>query len=317
VADLYHAPMATRQRSSATLRRGRQGTYSIVARDPASGELGVAVQSHWFSVGPLVPWALPGVGAVATQANVEVAYGHRALSLLAEGLGAQEALSRLIAADDGADGRQVAVVDSAGGVAAHTGSACMPEAGHATGDGVSCQANIMADRRVWGAMLETYEAATGSLTDKLLDALDAAEAAGGDLRGRQSAAILVVPASGDPWESTVSLRVEDHPEPLVELRRLVRLHDAYVIAGDGDACVNEGRYDDASRKYVEAAKLAPDNHELRFWAGLGTAQLGDVDAGVALVREAIAIQPGWTQLIERLTDEALPSVGVVRERLAG
>lgn len=297
------------------MRRARQGTYSIVARDAASGALGVAVQSHWFSVGPLVPWARAGVGAAATQSNVEVSYGPRSLDLLAEGLSATEALQRLVGADPGADGRQVAVVDRHGGVAAHTGAGCMPEAGHAIGDGVSCQANVMADRRVWGAMLETFTAASGSLTSRLLDALDAAESVGGDVRGRQSAAILVVPQSGDPWDSMVSLRVEDHPEPLEELRRLCNLHDAYVVAGDADALVNEARHDEAAVLYKRAAELAPDNHELRFWSGLAAAHTGDVDGGVAQVRQAIEVQPGWAVLLGRLTAEAAPAAEVVRQRL--
>ena len=172
-------------------------TYSIVARDRDTGELGVAVQSHWFSVGSLVTWARPGIGAVATQANVDPGYGPRALDLLAAGTPAPAALAELLAADPGRESRQVAVVDGAGGVAAHTGTACMAFAGHVTGAGVSCQANIMASERVWPAMLEAFTAATGSLGERLLDALDAAEREGGDLRGRQSAAILVVPLEGE------------------------------------------------------------------------------------------------------------------------
>ncbi|HEY4277207.1 MAG TPA: DUF1028 domain-containing protein [Conexibacter sp.] len=307
--------MAIANGASETIRRARAGTYSIVARDAASGELGVAVQSHWFSVGPIVPWAVPGVGAVATQANVDVSYGPRALALLAEGRDASEALAQLLAEDPGAAGRQVAVVDAAGGVAAHTGSSCMPAAGHATGDGVSCQANIMASDAVWGAMLAAFNQHEGRLRDRLLAALDAAEAAGGDIRGRQSAAILVVPAAGQPWESVVSLRVEDHPEPLEELRRLCTLHDAYVLAGDADALVNEGRHDEAAALYRRAAAAAPGNHELLFWAGLGAAQLGDVNAGVAQVREAIAAQPGWGELIGQLPDDVMPSLATVRAQL--
>ena len=196
-------------------------TYSIVARDPGTGELGVAVQSHWFGVGSIVPWARPGVGAVATQANAEAAYGPRALALIEAGAGAEQALTRLLAEDPGAAGRQVAVLDAAGAVAVHTGDGCIPFAGHVTGEGVSCQANIMVTEAVWPAMLDAFESASGALTLRLLAALDAAEAVGGDLRGRQSAAILVVPAEGESWETVVSLRVEDDPEPLAELRRLV------------------------------------------------------------------------------------------------
>ncbi|HEY3727644.1 MAG TPA: DUF1028 domain-containing protein [Solirubrobacteraceae bacterium] len=290
-------------------------TYSIVARDADSGELGVAVQSHWFSVGPLVPWARPGVGAVATQANIEVSYGPRMLDLLAEGVGVEAALARLIDEDPGAAGRQVAVVDARGVVAAFTGASCMAAAGHVTGDGVSCQANIMASEAVWPAMLDAYCTGPGPLAARLLAALDAAEAAGGDLRGRQSAAILVVPGAGDPWETVVSLRVEDHPDPLVELRRLVDLHGAYRVAGQADELVNEGRHDEASRLYVRAHELAPDNAELRFWAGLGRAALGDLDAGLRDVQAAIATEPGWAELLGRLPAEVAPSAAAVRARL--
>jgi uncharacterized Ntn-hydrolase superfamily protein len=290
-------------------------TYSIVARDPQTGELGVAVQSHWFAVGPLVPWATPGVGAVATQANVEVAHGPHALALLSDGLDARSALERLIGGDPGAAGRQLAIVDAAGGVAAHTGSSCMPDAGHVTGDGVSCQANIMASPEVWPAMLRAFEATGGSLVVRLLAALDAAESEGGDVRGRQSAALLVVPAEGEWWETKLSLRVDDHPEPLVELKRLVALQEAYELAGRADALVNEGEHDAAARLYAQASELAPDSHELLFWAGLGAAQSGQLDAAVARVRRAIAMQPGWARLLVRLPADVAPSAAAVLERL--
>ncbi len=286
-------------------------TYSIVARDPSSGQLGVAVQSHWFSVGPIVPWAQAGVGAVATQANAEVSYGPQGLELLGQGLGAREALDRLLAADPGASGRQVAIVDAHGSVATHTGSLCIPFAGHATGDAVSCQANIMASERVWPAMLEAFNSASGALAARLMAALDAGELAGGDLRGRQSAAILVVPPRGTHWQAIVSLRVEDHPEPLAELRRLLRLHEAYELAGRADELVNEGQHDEAASLYRRAGELAPDNHELRFWAGLGAAQAGDVDSGVADVVAAIEQQPGWRELLGRLPADVAPAASVV------
>ena len=301
---------------SLTGARARPGTYSIVARDEASGELGVAVQSHWFSVGPIVPWAAAGVGAVATQANAEVTYGPRGLALLAEGASAPEALAALVAQDAGAAGRQVAVVDARGGVAAHTGAECMAHAGHITGPGVSCQANIMASDAVWPSMLSAFESSDGApLAARLLGALDAAEAAGGDVRGRQSAAILVVPGSGEPWDSVVSLRVEDDPEPLLELRRLAVLHEAYVLAGEADALVNDKRHDEAAVLYQRALELAPESHELRFWAGLAAAQLGEVDAGATLVQTAIAEQPGWGELLPRLSPEVAPAGAAVLERL--
>ncbi len=298
-----------------TAARARQGTYSIVARDQGTGELGVAVQSHWFSVGPIVPWARAGIGAVATQANAEVSYGPLGLELLEQGARAPEALARLLESDPGAAARQVAIVDSAGAAAAHTGDQCMEFAGDCQGDGVSCQANIMASQTVWPAMLEAFSTTPGALTGRLLAALDAAERAGGDLRGRQSAAILVVPATGKPWDTVISLRVEDHPDPLPELARLVRLHDAYVLAGLGDQRVAAGDHDEAARLYLRASELAPESHELRFWAGLGAARAGDMDAAVRHVRAAIEAQPGWRELLGRLTAEQAPSAQAVLERL--
>ena len=286
-------------------------TYSIVARDPVSGELGVAVQSHWFSVGPIVPWARPGVGAIATQANAEVSYGPRGLDLLAGGLGAAEALGRLVAADALGASRQVAFVDRAGAVAAHTGTGCMAHAGDVQGDGVSCQANIMAAATVWPAMLAAYSATPGPLARRLLAALRAAEQEGGDLRGRQSAAMLVVPATGDRWETVVDLRVEDHPQPLDELDRLMRLQDAYRIASDGDAEAAAGDHDAAARLYRRAAELAPESDELRFWAGLGAAHAGDLTIAVDDVRAAIAVNAGWRELLGRLTPEQAPSAAAV------
>jgi uncharacterized Ntn-hydrolase superfamily protein len=292
-------------------------TYSIVARDIDTGELGVAVQSHWFSVGPIVPWARPGVGAVATQASAEVAYGPRGLDLLEAGLTAAQALERLVSGDPLAASRQVAIVDAAGTVAAHTGDACMAFAGDMQGPGVSCQANIMANAEVWSAMLGAYTAAPGSLSARLLTALNAAEATGGDLRGRQSAAILVVPASGEAWATVMSLRVEDHPEPLVELGRLAKLDEAYRIAGEGDERLAAGRHDEASALYRRACELAPESDELRFWAGLGAAQVGDMETALADVRAAVEAHGGWLELLRRLTPDLAPSAPAVLVALDG
>jgi uncharacterized Ntn-hydrolase superfamily protein len=293
----------------------RAGTYSIVARDPDTGEFGVAVQSHWFSVGALVPWARPGIGAVATQANVEVSYGPHALELLAAGAGAKEALARLVARDAGAATRQVAAVDSRGEVAVHTGPLCVPFAGHESGEACSCQGNLLASAEVWPAMLGAFRKSTGPLARRLLEALDAGERAGGDARGRQSAALLVVGPSGEPWQEVVSLRVEDHPAPLVELRRLLELHDAYALADTADGLVGEGRHAEASQLYERASTLVPDSHELAFWSGLGLAESGQMDAGLARVRKAIELHPGWREILERLPAEMAPAGETVRERL--
>lgn len=295
-------------------------TYSIVARGVGRDgleELGVAVQSHWFGVGSIVPWARAGVGAVATQANAEVAYGPLALDLLERGMSAPAALQRLLAEDPLAASRQVAIVDAHGEVAAHTGDACMAFAGDAQADGVSCQANIMANAEVWPAMLQAYTGAQGSLSARLLTALNVAEATGGDLRGRQSAAVLIVPATGDPWATAMSLRVEDHPDPLVELARLAKLDEAYRIAGEGDERLAEGRHDEASALYQRASELAPESDELHFWAGLGAAQVGDMDGALAHVRIAIEVHPGWLELLRRLTPELAPSAPAVLAALDG
>jgi uncharacterized Ntn-hydrolase superfamily protein len=292
----------------------RCGTYSIVARDSETGELGVGVQSHWFSVGPLVPWARPGVGAVATQANVKVSYGPRALDLLAAGATPKSALGRLTAADPSAHTRQVAIVDAEGGVAAHTGAMCIAFAGHVVSAGVSCQGNMLASDRVWPAMLEAFQASAGPLAVRLLAALDSAEGEGGDARGRQSAALLVVPAQGESWQRLVSLRVEDHPEPLAELRRLLQLHDAYALADEADGLAGAGRHREAADLYMKASELAPGNEELRFWAGLGIAH-GDLEAGVSYVREVIEEQPRWAKLLVRLPAAMAPTAAEVAKRL--
>lgn len=258
-------------------------TYSIVARDPATGELGVAVQSHYFAVGPVVPWLRPGFGAVATQAMVEVSYGPRMLDLLADGQRPDEALRTLIDADPGAPTRQVAAVDATGAVAVHTGERCIGEAGHRTGEGWSVQANMMTAATVPDAMAEAFTTTPGELAVRLLAALDAAEAAGGDIRGRQSAALVVV--SGDRtvpwWERAYDVRVDDHAEPLVELRRLVEMRRAYRT-GDADAAVMAA------------------NPELRFWAALQDAGRGDLDA--ARRRLDAIDDPGgrWRELLRRL-----------------
>src|SRR4051794_25056940 len=251
----------------------RRGTYSIVAHDPATGECGVAVQSHWFSVGGVVTWGRAGVGCVATQSIADPAYGPRLLDALAAGEAPQQALDRLVAADAQGAFRQVAVVDARGRVAVHTGERCIAHAGHQPGEGFSCQANMMATDRVPAAMAASFRGSSGPLLRRLVDALDAAEGAGGDARGRQSAAILVVPAEGEEWDR-VELRVEDHDEPLDELRRIVGVHEAYALATEGDDLTGQGDHAAAGAKYTEAAELLPDNHELIFWAGLAAAQAG-------------------------------------------
>jgi uncharacterized Ntn-hydrolase superfamily protein len=293
----------------------RRGTYSIVARDPKTGELGVAVQSHWFAVGPIVPWVRAGVGAVATQSIAEPAYGPRALDGLAGGARARDVLDGLVRDDELARFRQVAVVDAHGNAAAFTGEGCIAYAGHQEGHEFSAQANMMASPEVWPAMAHAFEAAAGPLARRLLAALHPAEARGGDARGRQSCALVVAPAHGGGWQHTVDLRVDDHPEPLAELDRLLDLSDAYALATEGDDLVGQGRHEEAGERYRSASALAPGNHELLFWAGLAAAQSGDLPTALERVREAIRLQPGWRELLGRLDAEIAPGAPAVREAL--
>jgi uncharacterized Ntn-hydrolase superfamily protein len=295
-------------------RSARRGTYSIVAREESSGELGVAVQSHWFGVGSVVAWARPGVGAVATQSIAEVAHGPNTLGHLADGLDPASAIAAVLREDELAGYRQLGAVDADGRVAAHTGEHCISHAGDRAGDGFTCQANMMAAATVPDAMAEAYRAHQGDLAERLLAALDAAEAAGGDVRGRQSAALLVVPATGEAWRTRFDVRVEDHGEPLAELRRLVRLARAYEMAGQADERLAEGAHAEATRLYIASAELAPEADELTFWAGLGVAG-EDVERGAELVRRAAARQPAWLTLLERLPAELAPTAEVVREAL--
>lgn len=293
----------------------RHGTYSIVAYDPETGEHGAAVHSHWFSVGSLCIWARPGVGAVATQSVVEPAHGPHGLDRMAAGAAAADALDALLAADALAAVRQVGMVDAGGRIAVHTGADCIPCAGHATGAHVSAQANMMARETVPAAMVAGFEAAEGDLADRLIVALEAAEDEGGDLRGRQSAALIVVPGQGEAWQGRFDLRVEDHQEPVTELRRLLLLARAYELAGQADELMASGRASEAGPLYERAAELAPDSHELLFWAGLAQAHAGDLERGMAAVRRAIELHPDWRTLLERLSPEFAPGGERVRREL--
>ncbi len=283
-------------------------TYSIVARDPATGELGVAVQSHYFSVGPIVPWAAAGVGAVATQSLVLVDYGPNGLELMRGGMTAQQALDSLLKADAHNEARQVAMVDAKGGVASYTGTGCIPDAGHQAGAQYSVQANLMASPSVWPAMAAAFEKAQGDLGERMLQALEAAQKEGGDIRGQQSAAILVVKAqpTGKPWKDWVyNLRVEDNPEPLKELRRLVRLQRAYNLNGQGDDFMAEKKSAEAMTAYEASAKLAPEVVELQFWAALTMYTNGRESEGLKLFREVFARERLWVDLIPRLAKVGL------------
>ena len=290
-------------------------TYSIVARDPATGELGVAVQSHWFSVGSTVPWAEPGVGAVATQSIADPSYGPNALDLLRAGAAAREALDALVRRDRQASVRQVLIADSHGRAAVHTGRRCIQFAGHESGRGFACAANMMRDEGVPQAMAHAYTTAIGGLPERLLAALDAAEAAGGDVRGHQSAAMIVVRSRDEQWHRSLDLRVEDSAFPLVELRRLTRLRQAYDLGERADELTGQRRTREAALLYRRAAEVAPENDELRFWGGLALVQLGEREAGLEAVRSAITANEGLAELLRRLSPEISPSAPSVREAL--
>jgi uncharacterized Ntn-hydrolase superfamily protein len=283
-------------------------TYSLVAFDPDTGEHGVVVQSNWFSVGSVVAWGEPGVGVVASQANPRPQYGPHGLDLMRAEKSAAEALAELTAVDRLEHERQVGMIDAQGRVAVHTGAACFPFCGHEVGEHHAALANLMASGDVWGAMSSTYMESSGSLTERLLDALDAGEAAGGDLRGRQSAAILVVPARGEAWERVVEVRVEDHPEPLNELRRLVRMDGAYKNMADAHLLVGGGDMDGAAAKFVGAWELCPEVTELRYWAGFGLIQQGEEERGAALLREILSTHEGWSTMLAKLTPADTPAL---------
>jgi uncharacterized Ntn-hydrolase superfamily protein len=287
-------------------------TYSIVARDPETGEMGVAVQSHWFSVGTLCPWAEAGVGAIATQSFVNVSFGPRGLDMLREGQTAQEVVQALLAEDEARDVRQLAVVDAQGTVAVHTGSKCIAATGHVTGRQFSAQANMMLNTDVWPAMAAAYEAASGPLAERLVVALGGAQAAGGDVRGRQSTALLVVRAAPaeQPWEGTVvDLRVDDHPEPVVEIARLLRVHRAYEHMNRGDLALEHGDVEGALDAYRTAESMFPDNLEMRYWHAICLANVGRVEEALPMFVSIFAQDPNWRALTERLPDVGVLEVG--------
>ena len=283
-------------------------TFSIVARDSATGDLGVAVQSHWFGVGPIVPWIEAGVGAVATQSFIDPSYGKLGLDLMRTGKSAPEALKALIAGDAASDVRQVAMIDAQGRVAAHTGAKDIQAAGHKVGVNYSVQANLMLNDSVWPAMSRAFEAARGDLADRMLAALDAAQAAGGDIRGRQSAALIVVSGkpTGKPWvDRTFDLRVDDNSEPLKELRRLVVLQRAYNHMNAGDLAVERKDNQGALREYSAAAALAPGNMEMVYWHAVALVNMGRVDESLPLFSRVFRAEKNWMTLTPRLAAAGL------------
>ena len=283
-------------------------TYSIVAFDEETGELGVAVQSHWFSVGFLVPWAKAGVGAVATQSFVKVDYGPEGLNRMKNGQSAEEALNSLLAEDEGEAVRQVAMIDVKGSVAAHTGTKCIYAAGHQIGKNYSVQANLMEKETVWPSMANAFERSNGDLAEKMMAALEAAEAEGGDIRGKQSAAMLIVSGNptGIPWKDVVmDIRVDDHAEPLKELKRLIRIHRAYQHANKGDHYLELEEIEKALVEYEKASEFYPENPELPYWSAVTLASKGNLDQALPIFREVFQKEPRLRILTPRLVNSGL------------
>jgi len=283
-------------------------TYSIIAFDEETGELGVAVQSHWFSVGFLVPWAKAGVGAVATQSFVKVDYGPEGLNRMEHGQSAEEALTSLLAEDDGEAVRQVAMIDVKGSVAAHTGTKCIYAAGHQIGKNYSVQANLMEKETVWPSMANAFERSNGDLAEKMMAALEAAETEGGDIRGKQSAAMLIVSGNptGIPWKDVVmDIRVDDHAEPLKELKRLIRVHRAYQHANKGDHYLEMEEIEKALVEYEKASEFYPENPELPYWSAVTLASKGNLDQALPIFREVFQREPRLRILTPRLVNSGL------------
>ncbi len=284
-------------------------TYSIVARDPQTGEMGLAVQSHWFSVGSIVAWGEAGVGVVATQSFVNPSFGQRGLELLKTGKTAQEVVDELIASDEGRDVRQLAIVDSKGNSASYTGAKCISEAGHFVGNGYSVQANMMLNNSVWGEMSKAFENSTGPLAERLVTALESAQNVGGDIRGQQSACLLVVKGNptGNLWEDRlIDLRVEDNPDPVDEIKRLLSVYRAYEHMNKGDLAVEKNDMKLAMEEYNAAMKMFPDNLEMKYWTAVTLANTGEFEKSLPMFKEIFSADKNWKELTKRL-----PSVGML------
>lgn len=299
--------LAATQNAIGAVQEPLVATYSIVAWDSVTGEFGAAVQSHYFRVADVI-WAEPGVGAVATQSFVDFSYGPLGLAMMRNGKPAPKALEGLLASDSTNLARQVAMIDRYGRVAAYTGPSCIDAAGHRIGIGYSCQANLMLKYTVWDAMAKAFEETSGPLAERMMSALEAAQREGGDIRGMQSAAILVVAGkpTGQVWrDRVIDLRVDDSPQPLKELRRLLDLNKAYRFVDKGDELVTEGRVDEAEVAYAEAAKLAPGNNEILFWEAMTLVQNGRVEKALPILKSVFKAEPIWKELVPRLVKPGL------------
>ena len=284
-------------------------TFSIVARDTATGQMAVGVQSHWFSVGTIVSWGRSGVGVVATQSFVNPAYGPNGLELMSQGSSADEALQILVEADRGRDYRQVAFLDAQGAVSAYTGSSCIASASHAMGDNYCVQANMMLNDDVVPAMSRAFvDHGDLPLAERVLRVLQAAQAAGGDIRGKQSAALLVVGPEvvEEIWhDKLIDLRVDDHQDPLGELERLLLVHRAYEHMNRGDLAVEHGDMEAALREYGAAEKMFPDNLEMKYWKAVALANNQRLTEALPIFRQVFAADENWRELTRRLPESGL------------
>lgn len=286
-------------------------TFSIVAHDPVTGQMGVAVQSHWFSVGSVVAWGEAGVGVVATQSFVNVSFGIRGLELLKQGLSPQEAVDKLISEDNAPEVRQLAILDTKGRVATHTGSMCVKDAGHIQGDGYSCKANMMLNDKVWGAMSKGFENTDAPLAEKMMAALEAGQEVGGDIRGKQSCAILVVSGTntGKPWEDRIiDLRIEDHAEPIVEMKRILKTYRAYEHMNNGDLAMEHGDMKKALDEYTSAEVMFPENLEMKYWHAVTLVNNGNLDEALPMFKEVFEKDHNWAIMTPRLIDSKLLDV---------
>ena len=279
-------------------------TFSIVARDPVTGEMAVGVQSHWFSVGTAVPWGEAGVGVVATQSFVNKSYGPKGLQLMKNGKTAPTALKELLALDEGREVRQVAMIDVNGNVDAYTGKNCIDFASQIVGINYSVQSNMMLNNTVCPAMAKAFEASAGKpLAERVLAALQAAQSVGGDIRGKQSAALLVVAgkSNGQPWnERLIDLRVDDNEKPLMELDRLLRLFRAYEHMDKGDLATEKNDMKKAMEEYSAAMKLFPQNLEMQYWTAITLANNKKVKEAAAMLQKVYKLDGNWRELTRRL-----------------
>ena len=286
-------------------------TYSIVAFDPVTGDMGVAVQSHWFSVGTVVTWGEAGVGVIATQSFVNVSFGPRGLELLRNGKTPQEIVNELLESDEGREFRQLAVLDAKGNVASFTGAKCIQPAGNIVGDGFSVQANLMSNNKIWPTMAEAFTNSKGPLAERMLRTLEAAENAGGDIRGKQSAALLVVRGKSTGkvrQDKLVDLRVDDSEEPLVELSRLLKVHRAYDHMNNGDLAVEKNEMEKAMLEYSAAMEMFPDNLEMKYWTAVALANNGKLDEALPMLKDIFAKDKNWKELTPRLIPNGLLNV---------